>query len=150
MSFEYAVDGVARAMKLVPGMRGVYASNSTGQTGVEFVPTDIPATPSCIVRHNGFRVASRGYEVLIHDVVVDLYLNASEPGGAEKQLMSTMSGIFNVMRTNVGLFGLTGITMAMITVGGPPDDTNVNGKDFVVYPIHVEVTAAGPQTYSLT
>jgi hypothetical protein len=148
VSVEGVTDATARVAALAPGITKVFASTAGGQPGVQPIPTDLPLTPSAIVRHNRFELAAAGSpERLVHFVDVEVFVHAANIASAEKALLPIVSQVIAAFRLHVGLFGEA--TIAKVNTGGPPDDQLVNQKPYIVYPITVRVTELSVQTYAL-
>lgn len=146
MTFQAAVDQVAQRMTTVDGMLRVYASNTSGISGVYEMPDDIPDTPACKVTHNGFSLDPGSFERIFHDVLVELYFLSATPAVAEQQLVQVLEGTITAFRDTSGMTGFSG--PVRITVGGPPGTENINGKDYSVYPVHVSVAHHQAATYT--
>lgn len=154
MSLEGVTDAVATAFTTVPGMKAVYSSTATEPTsGVQPILDDIPDTPVAMVRHGGFELKPGSFEVINHQVIADLFFEAVDPGLAEKLMLPMVSLCIATFRNYAGLsptLSAAGIIVAAIRRGGPSVDALVNTKTYLIWPLVVEVTEAGPQQYQLT
>lgn len=149
MSLEGVTDATAKVLASVTGMKAAYASTAGGQGDtVKAMPNDVSDTPVAFVTHAGFTLltASGSFEKLRHTVVADLYFNAASPASAEYVALPLISRCFAAFRLHVGLYGEG--TIATMNRGGPPRTEEVNGKNYMVYPLFIDVLEAGVQTYT--
>lgn len=153
MSLEGAVDGSARVVAEVEAIKRVYSATATGDSQdlgpkVKPIPKDISDTPVAIVRHERFTLGATGTpDVLKHYVTVEIWVNAADPGTAEKIILPLVSAVLAAFKLKVALFG--NAFRAKTTEGGPPIDAVANRKTFIVYPITIEVTELNPAGYQL-
>lgn len=147
MSLEGITDGVARVLAGVEGVKAAYASAAGGQGDtVKPIPQDIADTPVAVVGHGGFQVEARGFERVRHQIVADLYFNATSAGAGEKVALPLITRCFPAFRNDYTLFGAA--VQAVLLRGGPPRDEEVNNKPYIVYPLIIDVLEAAPQSYN--
>jgi hypothetical protein len=149
VTFEGVVDATARVLATVDGMKAAYASTAGGQgDSVKAMPSDISDTPVALCVLGGFDLlsATGTWEKVHFEVVCDVYFSATNPGAAEKVQLPLLTRCFAAMRQHAGLYGEG--TVATMTRGGPPRSEVVNGKDYLVFPLFVDVLVASVQLYS--
>lgn len=148
MSVEGAVDACARVAALATGIKRAYSSTGSGQAGVYPIPTDITDAPIALVGGHRFDLTKSGSpEVINHYVTVEVWVRATDPGVAEKEMLPLVTNLVIAFRTHVGLFG--NAFTAKLTEGGPARDEDVAGQPFRVYPITVKCTEMTTPTYDV-
>ncbi len=150
MSAEGITDAAVRHfVQNVAGIKGAYASGAGGQgTTVRTMPTDIFDTPVAILELTSLRweMDAGSFERTRWYFDVNVWFSATDAGAMAKQAVPFMSAIKDSLRSNANLFGTC--TQATATAGGPMAFEEVNGKPYVVLPVHFLALEAVATAYT--
>ena len=139
MSAESITDAAVRHFKAnVAGVKGAYASGAGGQGAtVLTMPSDIFDTPVAILELTSLRweMDAGSFERTRWYFDVNVWFSATDAGATAKLAVPFMSLIKNSLRSNSDLYGTC--TQAQALGGGPMSAEEVNGKPYLVLPVHM-------------
>jgi len=139
MSAEGITDAAVRHFAAnVSGIKGAYASAAGGQGAtVRTLPSDIFDTPVAILELTSLRwdMDAGSFERTRWYFDVNVWFSATDAGATAKLAVPFMSRIKDSLRSNSDLYGTATITQAL--GGGPMVAEEVNGKPYMVLPVHM-------------
>ena len=150
MSAEGITDAAVRHFVAnVPGIKGAYASGAGGQgTTVRTIPSDIFDTPVAVLELTTLRwnIDPGSWEKTHWYFDVNVWFSATDAGAMAKQAVPFMSLIKDSLRSNADLYGTC--FQAIAVAGGPMSAEEVNGKPYMVLPVHFYALEQGATAYT--
>lgn len=135
MALDAIMDRIAVRAASLSGLKAAWSAASSAE-GATIVPRSVDDWPVAIVWADGGALAAGNHEGFVHDIELDIWVNATDIGYAYKTIVPFVERCRVLFRTDLDANATA--TRVEMTGYGAIETDEAHGKPFLILPIRLE------------